>query len=169
MEKNEPNWDLVVINPYMTIGPQLNAAMNNSNELLQNIMTGKLPAIRPLIWGGVDVRDVAKAHILPIRSLEGWLGSKLARMITYTLPKGTGTYLRTHLNRSANISTNKIKGELAMSFRPTEETLLETCEFLKRTTNQTMRRIAEHETTIENYKMGIGVGFSACNLSLIHI
>jgi len=56
--------DLVVINPFVVIGPALNTSLNESNKILKNIMMGGMPAILHLGWGMVDVRDVAKAHVL---------------------------------------------------------------------------------------------------------
>lgn len=161
-------WDLVVINPYMTVGPPLDPGLNQSNALFVNIATGKMPAIMPLNFGFVDVRDIAAAHIkamstgdavgrylcvaekrtmrqvvdlmrsesfgadkLPTRSWEGWFGRKIAHLITYTIPKGTGTYLRTNFGRSADISTKKVRSDLGMKFRPVDETLRETFASLK--------------------------------------
>ena len=58
-----PTWDLVVINPFLVMGPSLTKALNTSNKVVADMLTGVYPAIINLTWGVVDVRDVADAHI----------------------------------------------------------------------------------------------------------
>lgn len=63
MQEQRPRFDLVVINPFMVIGPSLTAAVNTSNQVLVDLLKGTYPGILSLAWGFVDVRDVAEAHI----------------------------------------------------------------------------------------------------------
>ena len=63
VEKNRPDWDLVTINPFLVMGPSLSARLNESPKVVADMLTGKFPAIMPLTWGIVDVRDVATAHV----------------------------------------------------------------------------------------------------------
>jgi len=68
MEEEKPHFDLVVMNPYMVIGPELNPnAVNTSNSMFKDILMGKYPGVFSLSWGFVDVRDVAKAHVLAMK------------------------------------------------------------------------------------------------------
>jgi len=60
----KPKWDLVVMNPFVIMGPAFDNALNESNKIVLDILTGKYPVIMGLDWGIVDVRDVARAHIL---------------------------------------------------------------------------------------------------------
>ena len=55
--------DLVVINPFLVIGPSITPSLNTSNEIFVDILSGEFPGIVSLTWGMVDVRDVSKAHI----------------------------------------------------------------------------------------------------------
>lgn len=64
----KPAFDLVTINPVMVIGPAKTSDMNESNKVLADMLNGGYPAIIDLTWGIVDVRDVAKAHVLAITS-----------------------------------------------------------------------------------------------------
>jgi dihydroflavonol-4-reductase len=64
MEREKPHFDLVVINPFLVIGPSLTPALNTSNQIIVEALTGVFPAIMQLNWGMVDVRDVALAHVL---------------------------------------------------------------------------------------------------------
>lgn len=68
MEKEKPGFDLVVINPFLVIGPSLTPGLNTSNHILVEALTGVFPAILELTWGMVDVRDVALAHVLALET-----------------------------------------------------------------------------------------------------
>ncbi len=63
MEREKPGFDLVVINPFLVIGPSHTKAVNTSNQTFVDILTGAYPAVMALTWGVVDVRDVARAHV----------------------------------------------------------------------------------------------------------
>ena len=63
MEAEKPRFDLVVINPFLVIGPAHTGAINTSNQIFVDLLAGKYPAVMDLDWGFVDVRDVADAHI----------------------------------------------------------------------------------------------------------
>ncbi len=63
VEAEKPDFDLVVINPYLVIGPSLTRSLNTSNQLFRDLLTGGVPAIVALTWGVVDVRDTATAHL----------------------------------------------------------------------------------------------------------
>ncbi len=64
--KAQQRWDLVCINPAFVLGPSLTkVSASTSIETIQNLGSGKLRAGVPrLLFSLVDVRDVAKAHIL---------------------------------------------------------------------------------------------------------
>ena len=70
VEKNKPNFELVVINPSGVIGPSLVPSLNTTNQIVRDILVGKYPIIMNISWGFVDVRDVAHAHILAMESGE---------------------------------------------------------------------------------------------------
>jgi dihydroflavonol-4-reductase len=56
-------FELVVINPYLVLGPSLSPGTNYSTQIFVNLANGVYPAIPALTWGCVDVRDVAEAHV----------------------------------------------------------------------------------------------------------
>jgi dihydroflavonol-4-reductase len=68
MKREKPGFDLVVINPFLVIGPSLTPGLNTSNQIIVEALTGVFPAIMQLTWGMVDVRDVALAHILALET-----------------------------------------------------------------------------------------------------
>lgn len=63
IEERKPAFDLVVINPFIVIGPSLSNSISESNQLLVDLLNGVYPGIMNLTWGFVDVRDVALAHV----------------------------------------------------------------------------------------------------------
>jgi len=64
----KPNFDLIAINPAMVIGPSLGPLLNTTNQIIRDIMSGVYPGIMDLNWGFVDVRDVAKVHLLAMEN-----------------------------------------------------------------------------------------------------
>jgi dihydroflavonol-4-reductase len=63
VDAQRPAWKLIVINPFMVIGPSLSKALNTSNKVIADLLNGVYPAIPGLAWGAADVRDVALAHL----------------------------------------------------------------------------------------------------------
>lgn len=70
MERRKPGFDLVAINPFLVIGPSLTPALNTSNQIIVEMLTGVFPGVMALAWGFVDVRDVAEAHIRAVERPE---------------------------------------------------------------------------------------------------
>lgn len=68
LEEKKPSFDLVVINPFLVIGPSLTKAVNPSNQVFVDILGGTYPGIMSVAWGFVDVRDVAHAHVLAMET-----------------------------------------------------------------------------------------------------
>jgi dihydroflavonol-4-reductase len=68
VDREKPRFDLVVINPFVTVGPSLSPGLNTSNQILVDLLSGQYPGIMRLTWGFVDVRDVALAHVLAMGS-----------------------------------------------------------------------------------------------------
>ncbi len=64
VEERKPSWDLVVVNPFLVIGPSLSPGVNTSNQVFVDLLRGQYPGIMNLTWGFVDVRDAADAHVL---------------------------------------------------------------------------------------------------------
>ena len=65
---NNLGFDLVTINPFLVTGPAKTKDMNESNKVFADMINGDYPAILDLTWGIVDVRDVAKAHVIAMTS-----------------------------------------------------------------------------------------------------
>ena len=66
-EEGHP-FELAVINPALVTGPSLTNDLGESNKAIEMVVTGKMPVAIPIQFGFVDVRDVADAHILAMKS-----------------------------------------------------------------------------------------------------
>ncbi|MCL7027254.1 hypothetical protein MKW94_004825 [Papaver nudicaule] len=55
--------DMVAVNPGMVMGPLLQPTLNTSAEAISSLINGS-QTFPNLVFGWVDVRDVAKAHVL---------------------------------------------------------------------------------------------------------
>jgi len=66
---NENDLELVVINPTAVIGPDF-YRHTPTTMMFRNLMSGKFPLIPPVIFGYVDVRDVAMGHLLAYENKE---------------------------------------------------------------------------------------------------
>ena len=66
--KKEDQWKLVVLNPGFVMGPPLTPDTNSESiQFMKDMLSGKFATGAPhLEFGFVDVRDVAKAHILAL-------------------------------------------------------------------------------------------------------
>jgi dihydroflavonol-4-reductase len=64
VKDNDVDFKLSVINPTAVIGPSLSKDIGVSNSLILRLLNGSMPALAKIHIGYVDVRDVAKAHIL---------------------------------------------------------------------------------------------------------
>ena len=60
--------EVCTINPSFVFGPSLTYDMGASNLLIRALLVGKLPALAKIQFNAVNVLDVAKAHILAMKS-----------------------------------------------------------------------------------------------------
>jgi dihydroflavonol-4-reductase len=70
MDKHDVGFDLVVINPTGVIGPSIVPRLNQSHSVFVSATNGEIPGIIDLHYPIVDVRDVARAHILAMENRE---------------------------------------------------------------------------------------------------
>jgi dihydroflavonol-4-reductase len=167
VNEEKAGFDLVVINPYMVIGPSLSPGKNYSTQMFVNLAKGAYPAIPALTWGFVDVRDVSAAHVrametpsasgrylcvgdrlslrdvagimreagvrgrIPTIGMDNAFGTAVLKLLSYTQPKGMGSYMRSHLGGVPAYDTSKIRRELGLEFRPARASVLDTLQDLR--------------------------------------
>ena len=74
---DHPEIALTTINPGAVFGPPMDARFGSSLELVEQLMTGKVPMAPPMDMVAVDVRDVARMHVAAI-DLEATNGERFA-------------------------------------------------------------------------------------------
>ncbi|GAA4837392.1 NAD-dependent epimerase/dehydratase family protein [Algivirga pacifica] len=93
MEKEQEQWKLVVLNPSFVMGPTLTPSTDSESlNFMKQFLGGQMFMAPDLTFGWVDVRDVAKAHILAGENQEAE-GRHLLAENTYTVLQ-VGSILR---------------------------------------------------------------------------
>ena len=72
-----PDMALTTINPGAVFGPPMDARFGASLELVEQLMSGKVPMAPPMDMVAVDVRDVARMHVDAI-TLDATRGERFA-------------------------------------------------------------------------------------------
>ena len=137
--KKKPSFDLVVINPFMVIGPSITPSLNTSNQIIRDIMMGVYPGIMDINWGFVDVRDVAKAHLLAMetdtasgRYLCSAESLQMREVVALLKSSGFGGYALPKIDLSGKIGTLIMK---LLSFTQPRDTGM----YIRTTIGRTMR------------------------------
>jgi dihydroflavonol-4-reductase len=68
VEREGHPFELAVINPALVVGASLSGDIGESNKAVEMVASGRMPVAVPLMFGYVDVRDVAAAHILAMQT-----------------------------------------------------------------------------------------------------
>ena len=68
LENENHPFELAVINPALVVGASISGDIGESNKAVAMVAGGKMPVAVPLMFGYVDVRDVAAAHILAMQT-----------------------------------------------------------------------------------------------------
>lgn len=89
------------------------------------------------VWSMRQVVEVARYSDLnlarlPSLPLDNAVGTFLVKAAAVFQHPGTRSYLRTNIGREFEIDTSKIRSELGMTFRPVEETIVDTYRDLRR-------------------------------------
>ena len=67
--QSDKSFSLTTIHPGMVFGPLLNNDLDGASaSLINNLITGKFPALPDLYFTVVDVRDVAKLHVQALKN-----------------------------------------------------------------------------------------------------
>lgn len=148
IEREGGELELTVLNPTFIMGPTLVSSLRSTLMLVKAMVEGKLPPLHPQLFGVVDVRDVADAHIKAMASPDA-AGKRyllLADGPTVTWLDLADT-LREHLGAAGGrvnvtltpgdepspltIHNERAKRELGWQPRPLHDTIVETVDSLR--------------------------------------
>jgi nucleoside-diphosphate-sugar epimerase len=143
----KPRFDITCICPPMVLGPNLQKLsskkdLNQSSLILYRMISGEMQYAMPGSVGFVDVRDVAKAHILAAETpaaasqrylcsgiTQTWLSvAHLMQKIFPGKPIPTSCEDGRAEQPCMNLDNSKICGDLGIEFMPLEETLRDQCQ-----------------------------------------
>jgi len=65
---DNPEIALTTINPGVVLGPAMDGNYGTSLDIIEQMMTGKMPMVPPVAMPAVDVRDVARMHVDAIKN-----------------------------------------------------------------------------------------------------
>lgn len=108
MAREKPGFDLVVINPFLVIGPSHSRAVSTSNQVFADLIKGLYPVVMDLRFGLVDVRDVALAHLRAIDA-EGAQGRYICAAGTLPMHE-IADLIRAEGWRKAKVPTRRMDG-----------------------------------------------------------
>ena len=146
--------ELVTINPVFVLGPSLGAVDSTSSEVVAKLLRRDVPGVPRLHTPVVDVRDVARGHLLAMTTPsaagkryilsgeEPWFGDIAAmlkeegyRVPTWVLPNwlvrivalvdGTVKLVVPELGKSTHYSSDRARQELGWASRPLRETVVD--------------------------------------------
>jgi nucleoside-diphosphate-sugar epimerase len=92
---------LVTVNPSVVLGPVLSRDYSASVEIVERLLSGRIPAIPRLGFNVVDVRDVADLHIRAMTAAEA-AGQRFIAAGTFGWMADLANLLRTELGDAAN-------------------------------------------------------------------
>jgi dihydroflavonol-4-reductase len=78
------------------------------------------------------MREAGVRGRIPTLGMDNAIGTAFLKLISYSQPKGLGSYLRSHLGRVPAYDTGKIRRELGLEFRPVRTSVLDTLDDLRR-------------------------------------
>lgn len=137
---------LTVLNPTGIFGPVLDGRLSSSVGAVQGLLTGTVPALPRMRFGVVDVRDVVEAHVRAMATPAavgerilvtsgdvvswGWVIDLLRRELGMDITTVERGAAGSEDVPPLEISNDKARRLLGMSFRPAGTTLLDTARSL---------------------------------------
>ena len=103
--------ELSVINPVAVLGPILGGKLSTSIQMVEQLMSAKMPAIPKINFGIVDVRDVADIHIRAMTSP----GAKWQRFLAVS---DNGTLSLPEMADILRVQPNKYAGKVPKRIMP---------------------------------------------------
>jgi len=137
--------ELTTVLPVAVMGPVMGDDVSGANHLVQNILTGVLPAFPHLFFPIVDVRDVAAAHLLAMTT-PGAAGERFLLSNGPALEmREIGETIRAHLGDAARkVPTDTVPDaviQAGAAVNPQFRAMVPDLGYAKKTSNDKARRI----------------------------
>ncbi|WP_113700020.1 SDR family oxidoreductase [Nonomuraea lactucae] len=137
--------ELVTMLPVAVMGPVMGNDVSGSNHLIQSILNGGMPAFPHLFFPIVDVRDVARAHILAMTTPDAAGQRFLLSNGPAVEMKDIGATIRARLGAAArNVPTRTVPNiivRIASVFSPQFRSIAPDLGYAKKTSNEKARRV----------------------------
>ncbi|MHB8528796.1 MAG: SDR family oxidoreductase [Caulobacteraceae bacterium] len=99
---------LVAVNPALVLGPVMGSDFSDSLQVVQRLLTGRMPGLPRLGFNIVDVRDVADLHIAAMTAPEA-AGQRFIAAADFAWMADMATILRRRLgDRAAKVPTRSV-------------------------------------------------------------
>ena len=137
--------ELVTTLPVAVMGPVMGTAVSGANHIVQRMLDGGMPAFPRLFIPIVDVRDVARAHVLAM-TVPGAAGQRFLLSNGPAIEmRDIGATIRARLGAAArNVPTRTVPDvvvRVASVFSPEFRAVVPDLGYSKRTSNEKARRI----------------------------
>ncbi|HVZ75206.1 MAG TPA: aldehyde reductase [Polyangia bacterium] len=137
--------ELAVVNPVAVLGPVLGADFASSILLLQKMLDGGVPVLPNLVFGVVDVRDVADLHLRAMTSPEAKGERFLATAGDFLSMREVALILKRRLGeRARRVSARQLPDwlvRIAATFVPSMKARLGELGKAKNATSEKARRV----------------------------
>lgn len=100
-------------------------AMENPEASGRYLVAGETLSMTDLVLHLREIGAGRDGGKLPRMRLTGGFGTRLMRAASYTQPRGTATYLRSHLGKVMRYTAGKSERELGMAYMPARDSVTE--------------------------------------------
>ncbi len=108
----DDRFEFCTINPGLVLGPVLDRDFSTSGEVVRKLMKREMPGCPDVGWAVVDVRDVAKAHVVALTE-DRAVGRRFVLAIEHASMLDIAAILKSEFGaRGYNVPTRKLPGWL---------------------------------------------------------
>jgi nucleoside-diphosphate-sugar epimerase len=106
---------LATVNPALVLGPVLSNDYSDSVQVIERLLSGRMPGLPRLGFSFVDARDVADLHIRAMTSPQA-AGERFIAAAHYAWMEDLAAILRAHLGKSAAKAPTRRLPDIAVRF-----------------------------------------------------
>ena len=137
--------ELTTMLPVAVMGPVMGHAVSGANHIIQRLLKGEMPAVPNLFIPVVDVRDVARAHVLAMTHRKAAGERFLISNGPALALKEIGAIIRAALGKKAARVPTRVLPDLVVRlmalFRPELRSFVPDLGYAKKTSNEKARQM----------------------------